>query len=151
MVRFIDKIVICVVLLVKLEDIQFDSFIGIVVVLQFDGILKVFEVYVFVFSLCGSGEGYWFWENVDGSVLIMINGMVGNLVVSQGWCMIVKYGDGEKIVVVLDDVFIVSLELGECSLFKFGVKVVLFLQKGVDGSFIVLVILVGKDGVILLM
>ncbi|MCR3832859.1 hypothetical protein K3Z97_16380, partial [Pseudomonas aeruginosa] len=87
------------------------------------------------------------WENADGSASTMTNGTVGNLVVSQGRRMTVKYGDGEKTVVVPDDVPIGSLEPGERSLLKPGAKVVLFPQKGADGSLTALAISVGKDGV----
>ncbi|MCO3717185.1 hypothetical protein FA136_14115 [Pseudomonas aeruginosa] len=111
------------------------------------GTLKALEVHVFAPSLRGSGEGHRPWENADGSASTMTNGTVGNLVVSQGRRMTVKYGDGEKTVVVPDDVPIVSLEPGERSLLKPGAKVVLFPQKGADGSLTALAISVGKDGV----
>ncbi len=124
-----------------------NSFIGTAAVPQPDGTLKALEVHVFAPSLRGSGEGHRPWENADGSASTMTNGTVGNLVVSQGRRMTVKYGDGEKTVVVPDDVPIVSLEPGERSLLKPGAKVVLFPQKGADGSLTALAISVGKDGV----
>lgn len=146
-VRLTDKTAIRAVSLAKPEDIQPDSFIGTAAVPQPDGTLKALEVHVFAPSLRGSGEGHRPWENADGSASTMTNGTVGNLVVSQGRRMTVKYGDGEKTVVVPDDVPIVSLEPGERSLLKPGAKVVLFPQKGADGSLTALAISVGKDGV----
>ena len=133
-VSLTDKTAIRAVSLAKPEDIQPDSFIGTAAVPQPDGTLKALEVHVFAPSLRGSGEGHRPWENADGSASTMTNGTVGNLVVSQGRRMTVKYGDGEKTVVVPEDVPIVSLEPGERSLLKPGAKVVLFPQKGADGS-----------------
>lgn len=135
------------VALARPEDIKAGSYIGTAAVLQPDGTLKALEVHVFSADLRGSGEGHRPWSGADGNTATMTNGTVGNLVVSEGRRMTVKYGNEEKTVVVPDDVPVVSLEAGDTSLLKAGAKVVLFPVEGPDGSVAARSISVGKDGI----
>ena len=146
-VRLTDKTAIRAVSLAKPEDIQPDSFIGTAAVPQTRRHPEGPRGACLRPQPARQRRSHRPWENADGSASTMTNGTVGNLVVSQGRRMTVKYGDGEKTVVVPDDVPIVSLEPGERSLLKPGAKVVLFPQKGTDGSLTALAISVGKDGV----
>lgn len=77
----------------------------------------------------------------------MTNGTVGDLVVSNGRTLTVKYKGGEKKIVVPEGVPIVNLEPGDRSLLKAGVKVVLFAAQGADGTVTAQAISAGKDGV----
>lgn len=148
-VVFDKDICVVVILIVDINDIKFGSYIGVVGILQLDGFQKVFEVYVFLFVMVGIGDGYCLFDLVFNS--IMINGIVGDVVVSQGCIFILKYKGGEKKIVVFEDVFVVSIEVGDCLFLVVGVKVVVCVCKNVDGSLIVNSVSVGKNGIILLM
>lgn len=62
------------VVLIELLVICVGSYIGMVVVKELDGMLCVFEVYVFLEVMCGIGDGYCLYDM--GLNSSMINGMV---------------------------------------------------------------------------
>ncbi|WP_153075420.1 DUF5666 domain-containing protein [Paraburkholderia bonniea] len=130
----------------KIENIKSGSYIGAASIPQADGTLKALEVHVFPPSLRGSGEGHRAWDLGKNST--MTNGTVGDLVVSNGRTITVKYPNGEKKIVVPADVPIVSLTLGDRSLLRPGTHVVLFAQKSADGSLVAKFISAGKDGIV---
>lgn len=132
----------------KMSDIQPDSFIGTAAVPQANGTLKALEVHVFAPSLRGSGEGFNPFESADGKINTMTNGTVGKLVNSNGRTLTVKYQNGEKTVVVPDDVPVVLLAPGDRSLLKPGAHVVLFPMKDAQGALVASHISAGKDGVV---
>lgn len=131
----------------KMSDIQADSFIGTAAVPQANGTLKALEVHVFAPSLRGSGEGFNPFESADGKINTMTNGTVGKLVNSNGRTLTVKYQNGEKTVVVPDNVPVVLLAPGDRSLLKAGAHIVLFPMKDAQGAVTARGIAAGKDGV----
>jgi len=133
------------VALANINDIKPDSYVGTAAIPQADGTLKALEVHVFPASMRGSGEGHRPWDL--GANSTMTNGTVGSLVVSNGRTITVKYKDGEKKIVIPQDVPIVSLEPGTRALLTSGTKVVLFAHKETDGSMTANFISAGEHGV----
>ncbi|MDW3683539.1 hypothetical protein RA280_17645 [Cupriavidus sp. CV2] len=134
------------VTLSKVDEIKAGSYIGSAAVPQADGSLKALEVHVFPPSMRGSGEGHRAWDLGKNSS--MTNGTVGNVVVSNGRTITVKYPDGEKRIVIPNDVPIVNLEAGDRSLLVPGAHIVLFASKGADGALTARFISAGKGGVV---
>jgi hypothetical protein len=134
------------VALANVADIKPDSYVGSAAVPQADGTLKALEVHVFPASMRGSGDGHRPWDLGQNST--MTNGTVGNLVVSNGRTITVKYQNGEKKIVIPPDVPIVSLEVGDRSLLVPGAHVVLFAHQEADGSLVANFISAGKNGVV---
>jgi hypothetical protein len=133
------------VTLANINDIKPDSYVGTAAIPQADGSLKALEVHVFPASMRGAGEGHRPWDL--GSNSSMTNGTVGSLVVSNGRTMTVKYKDGEKKIVIPQDVPIVALEAGDRSLLVPGAKVVMFAHKEADGTVAANFISAGEHGV----
>ncbi len=128
----------------KLSDIAPDSYIGTAAAPQPDGSLKALEVHIFPPSMRGAGEGSRPWDLGGGST--MTNGTVGSLVGTSGRTATVRYGDGEKKVVIPDDVPIVTFDPSDRTALKPGAKVVVNGQRTADGSLTVASVSVGKDG-----
>ncbi|HXZ06617.1 MAG TPA: DUF5666 domain-containing protein [Paraburkholderia sp.] len=128
------------------SDIKPGSYIGSAAIPQADGTLKALEIHVFPASLRGSGEGHRPWDLGPNST--MTNGTVGDLVVSNGRTITVKYSNGEKKIVIPPDVPIVSLSPGDRSLLVPGAHIVLFAHKDTDGSLAANFISAGKNGVV---
>ena len=126
-------------------DIKSDSFIGTAAVPLPDGSLKALEVHVFPAGM-KVGEGHYAWDLGKNSS--MTNGTVGDVVVTSGRTITVKYPDGEKKIVVPADVPIVSLNKGDRSLLLPGAHGVFFVSKGADGSDVVGRATVGVNGVV---
>ncbi|CRM24215.1 hypothetical protein [Pseudomonas sp. 24 E 1] len=133
------------VTLAKIDEIKPGSYIGSAAMPNADGTLTALEVHVFPPAMAGTGEGHRAFDLKEGSS--MTNGTVGDLVVSNGRTLTVKYKGGEKKIVVPEGVPIVNLEPGDRSLLKAGVKVVLFAAQGADGTVTAQAISAGKDGV----
>ena len=131
----------------QIGDIKPGSFIGTAAIPQPDGSLKALEVTVFPPSMNGTGEGHYAWDL--GANSTMTNGTVGDLVVSSGRVMTVKYsGGGEKRITVPDDVPIVSLEPADRSLLTPGAHVIVAPAKGADGTLTASRINVGVNGTV---
>lgn len=143
-----DKTTISAVAQGKISDIKPNSFIGTAAAPQPDGTLKALEVHVFDPSLRGSGEGFRPWQGADGKVGTMTNGTVGTLVNANGRTMTVKYQNGEKKVIVPDDVPIVTLSPGDRSLLKPGAHIILFPAPGGTGPVVAGRIVAGVNGTI---
>ncbi|SFH71100.1 hypothetical protein SAMN04515618_10241 [Collimonas sp. OK307] len=126
-------------------DIKSDSFIGTAAVPLPDGSLKALEVHVFPAGM-KVGEGHYAWDLGKNSS--MTNGTVGDVVVTSGRTITVKYPDGEKKIVVPADVPIVSLNKGDRSLLVPGAHGVFFVSKAADGSDVVGRATVGVNGVV---
>lgn len=126
-------------------DIKSDSFIGTAAVPLPDGSLKALEVHVFPAGM-KVGEGHYAWDLGKNSS--MTNGTVGDVVVTSGRTITVKYPDGEKKIVVPPDVPIVSLNKGDRSLLVPGAHGVFFVSKAADGSDVVGRATVGVNGVV---
>ena len=133
------------VTLARIDEIKPGSYIGSAAMPNADGTLTALEVHVFPPAMAGTGDGHRAFDLKEGSS--MTNGTVGDLVVSNGRILTVKYKGGEQKIVVPDDVPIVNLEPGDRSLLKPGTKVVLFAAQGADGKITAQAISAGKDGV----
>ena len=133
------------VTLAKIDEIKPGSYIGSAAMPNADGTLTALEVHVFPPAMAGTGDGHRAFDLKEGSS--MTNGTVGDLVVSNGRTLTVKFNGGEQKIVVPEDVPIVNLEPGDRSLLKAGVKVVLFAAQGADGTITAQAISAGKDGV----
>lgn len=127
----------------QISDIQSGSYIGVTAIPQADGTLKALEVHVFPASLRGTGEGHRPWDLAPAST--MTNGTVGDVVVSSGRTITVKYGNEEKKIFVPEDAPIVLLEPGDRSLIQPGAKVIVFAPA--DNPQTAASVSVGKDGV----
>jgi RNase P/RNase MRP subunit p29 len=130
----------------SIAAIKPDSYVGTAAVPLPDGSLKALEVHIFPASMRGSGDGHRPWDLGGNST--MTNGAVGNIVVANGRTITVRYKDGEKKVVVPDDVPVVNIVPGDRTLLVPGAKVVLFARKNADGSLSALFISAGKNGIV---
>jgi RNase P/RNase MRP subunit p29 len=129
----------------KLADIAPGSFIGTAAAPQPDGSLKALEVTVFPKGMHG-GEGSYGWDLTPTST--MTNGTVGDVVGSKGRTITVKYPNGEKQVMVPDDVPVVTFEVTDRSKLVPGAHVMLTPTKAADGSLSVTRVQVGEHGVV---
>jgi len=150
MIKLTDDLKVVGVKKAQVSDIQPGSFIGSATVPQPDGSEKALEVTVFPPSMKGAGEGSYGWDL--GANSTMTNGTVGDLVVSNGRTMTVKYdgqGKGEKKIVVPDDVPIVLLnpEAGR-SLLTVGAHIIVVPTKAADGTLTANRISVGENGTV---
>jgi len=130
----------------KMADIQPGSYIGTAATREPDGTLRALEVHVFPPSMRGRGEGFRPFDVEGGGEATMTNGTVGNLVTTAGRVATVKYGNGEKQVLIPDDVPIVSFEDADRSALQPGAKIIVSGSRGDDGTLSAATINVGKDG-----
>lgn len=128
-----------------LADIKPGSFIGTAAAPQPDGTLKALEVTVFPPGVTG-GDGHYAWDLEPNST--MTNGTVGELSTAKGRVMTVKYPNGEKQIVVPDDVPVVSFHPSTRAALVVGAHVTLNPVKAADGSVHTVRIQVGEGGVI---
>jgi hypothetical protein len=129
----------------RIEDIRPNSYIGTAATApQPDGTLRALEVSVFPPKLRGAGQGHFAWDLGEGTT--MTNGTVGNLVGTNGRTIVVNYGNGEKRVVIPDDVPIVMVEPADRAALKPGAKIVVNGERDASGAVTAAFILVGKDG-----
>lgn len=149
----------------SLDDIKPNSFIGTAAVPGSGDHLRALEVTIFPEAMRGTGEGSYPWDlgksgsMTNGAVSSMTNGTVApaaaassmtNGTVSamgaKGRTITVAYKGGEKIVDLPDDTPVVTLDPGDRSLLKPGVKVVVFGPKTGD-TVEAKRIVAGEDGV----
>ena len=124
--------------------IQPGSFIGTAALPAADGTLRALEVLVFPEAARGTGEGHSAWDLQPGST--MTNATVAELAATpQGRSLKLRYKDGEKTVVVPDNVPIVTFKPGDRSLLVPGAKVMVTVQLR-DGKPTALRALAGRDG-----
>lgn len=126
----------------SLSEIKPGSFIGTAAMPQADGSLKAMEVHIFPDSMKGTGEGEHPWD--QGKDSKMLNGLVGDVVGTDGHSFMVKYGDKQEKVMVPDNVPVVAMAPADRSLLKPGAKVIIFAASG--DSQIVNRITVGENG-----
>ncbi len=129
----------------KLADIKTGSFIGTAAAPQPDGTLKALEVTVFPPGITG-GDGHYAWDLEPNST--MTNGTVGELTTAKGHTMTVKYPNGEKQIVVPDDVPVVSFHPSSRAALVVGANVTVNTLKAVDGSTHTARVQVGEGGTI---
>ncbi|QNB07943.1 hypothetical protein G5S34_15025 [Herbaspirillum frisingense] len=131
--------------LANINDIKPGSYIGAAGIPQPDGSQKALEVHVFPPAMAGTGDGHRPFDLAPNST--MTNGTVGDVVASNGRTLTLKYKDGEKKIVVPDDVPIVNIEAGERSMLVAGAKVVVRARKNPDGSLTAASVSVGRNGI----
>jgi hypothetical protein len=118
------------------------SFVGIGAVPGADGTLSALEVLVFPEAARGTGEGHYPWDLQPGSTLTNATELVAT---PQGRSLKLRYKDGEKTVVVPDNVPIVTFKSGDRALLVAGAKVVVTAQLR-DGKPTALRVLAGRGG-----
>lgn len=129
------------------EEIKPGSFVGSAALPGPDGTLIALEVHVFPPSMRGTGEGHRPWGS-DPSAS-MTNGTVGDLVVTKGRIMTLKYGEnGTQTIMVPPDVPIVTIDKGDRSLLVPGAHIVAFYTRSDDGTLTTSRLTVGKNGTV---
>jgi len=129
---------------IALAAIQSGSYIGTAALPGADGTLRALEVLVFPEAARGTGEGYAAWDLQPGST--MTNATVAELAATpQGRSLKRRYKDGEKTVIVPDNVPVVTVRPGDRSLLVPGAKVLVTAQLR-DGKSTALRALAGRDG-----
>ena len=138
-----DKFSVNEVLPIEPSAIKSGSYVGIAAKSVAGG-LQALEVLVFPEAARGAAEGHSNWDLEPGST--MTNATVAELAAApQGRSLKLKYKDGEKTVVVPDDVPIVTFKPGDKSLLVPGAKV-LVTSTMRDGKPVALRALAGRDG-----
>jgi hypothetical protein len=147
-IKLADNYVVTAVVKIDATAIKPGSFVGTASMPQPDGTLTSLEVLVLPESMRGSNEGHYPWDLRPGSM--MTNATVVDVVsAGQGARrMTLKYKDGEKSVVVPEDVPIVTFEPGEKSMLVPGAHVLLTATKQPDGSLTAARVAVGKNGLV---
>jgi len=111
-VTLVDKAPVVAVVKASLTDVKQGSYVGIASMPQTDGSQKALEVLIFPESMRGVGEGHYGWDLQPASM--MTNGNVEQTVTSvDGSVLMVKYKDGEKKIVVPQDIPIVAFVPGD--------------------------------------
>lgn len=129
---------------IELTAIRAGSFVGTAAVPAADGTLRALEVLVFPEAARGTGEGHSAWDLQPGST--MTNATVAELATTpQGRSLTLRYKDGEKTVIVPDNVPVVTFKPGDRALIVVGAKVVVTAQLR-DGKPTALRALAGRDG-----
>ena len=131
-----------------------------------DGTLSASEVHIFPESMRGTGEGHRPMDTQPGSTMTnatvtsvasshtksastTTNATVANIAASGPERRIaLKYKDGEKIVVVGNDVPVVMVEPGDLSMLTPGAHVLVTAAKELDGSLTSDRVSVGKNGLV---
>jgi len=147
-IKLADNYVVTAVVKIDATAIKPGSFVGTASMPQPDGTLTSLEVLVLPESMRGSNEGHYPWDLRPGSM--MTNATVVDVVsAGQGARrMTLKYKDGEKSIVVPEDVPIVTFEPGKKSMLVPGAHVLLTATKQPDGSLTAARVAVGKNGLV---
>lgn len=147
-VKLADSFAVTAVVKIDMTAIKPGAFIGTATVPQPDGTLTSLEVLVFPESMRGSNEGHYPWDLKPGSM--MTNATIADVVsVGQGGRrMTLKYKDGDKSIVVPQDVPIVTFEPGDKAMLVPGAHILITATKQPDGSLTAARVAVGKDGLV---
>jgi hypothetical protein len=130
---------------ISLADIKLGSFIGTTTVPGPDGRQTAVEVHVFPEDMRGTGEGSRPYDLRPNST--MTNATVAEQVAgNDGKNLLIKYKDGEKIVVVGSDTPVVTYVPGARADLNPGDKIIAFVKQLPDGSFETNRISVGRNG-----
>ncbi len=106
----------------SLADIKQGSYVGVAGMPQADGSQKALEVHIFPESMRGTGDGHRGWDLQPSST--MTNGNVEQTATSSdGQVLLLKYKDGEKKIVVPNDIPIVVYEPGDRAELKPGAAI----------------------------
>ena len=142
-----DKLVVSEVFPIRLEDIKPGSYIGTAAMPQADGSQRAIAVSVFPEAARGLGEGHRPFDLLPQST--MTNATVSDVGAiadtPTGRKLVLKYKDGEKIVIVPADAPVVTSRPGDRNLLVVGASVSLFAQV-MDGKPTVMRINAGRNG-----
>ena len=139
-----DNLAVNEMLPIELSALQPGAFIGTAAMPQPDGTLRALGVTVFPESARGGGEGHRPYDLQPGST--MTNATVADLTGgAQGRRLTLKYKDGEKTVVVPDDVQVVTFRPADRSLLVPGARVVVTAEMR-DGRPTATRVLAGRNG-----
>lgn len=132
---------------INIADIQAGSFIGTAAMPQADGTQRAIAVTVFPESARGIGEGHRPFDLLPQST--MTNATVAEVLAdASGRRLHVKFKDGEKTIVVPQDVPVVTYKPGDRSLLVSGASVSISAQM-LDGKPTVVRINAGRSGFVL--
>jgi len=139
-----DNFAVTEVVPIEPAAIRSGSFVGVASMPDADGRLRALEVLVFPEAARGSGEGHYGWDLQPGSM--MTNATVAELAAApQGRNLTLRYKDGEKTIVVPDNVPVVTFKPGDKALLMPGAKVMVTAQLR-DDKPTALRALAGRDG-----
>jgi hypothetical protein len=139
-------VVVTAVLPASIADIKPGTYIGTAAMPQEDGSLLAFEIQIFPESMRGVGEGHHPWDLQPQST--MTNGTVGDVVVTQGRTLTLRYKDGEKKVVVPEKAPIITYAPATTAMLTPGAHVIITAVRQADGSLVAQRVGVGKDGLV---
>jgi len=140
------NVVITAVLAANIADIKPGSYIGTAAMPQADGSLVAYEIQLFPESMRGVGEGHRPWDLQPHST--MTNGTVGDVVVTEGRVLTLRYKDGEKRVIVPEKAPIITYAPATTAMLTAGAHVIITATRQADGSLVAQRIGVGKDGLV---
>ncbi len=141
--------VVTAVIRLDLDAIKPGAFVGAASMPQPDGTLTALEVLVFPEAMRGTGEGHYAWDLKPGSM--MTNATVADvatLTQTRGRRVTLKYKDGEKTLLVPEQVPIVTFEPGESAMLIPGAHILLTATRQPDGSLTAARVVVGKNGLV---
>ena len=146
-VRTTDNVAVFGVVKTSLAEIKEGSYIGVTAMPEPDGTQQAVAVHIFPENQRGAAEGFRPWDLRANST--MTNATVAETVAgSDGQHILVKYKDGEKMVLVPPETPIVTFVAGDKSEMKPGVKVIIFgAAKKEDGTLEANRVNVGRDGI----
>ena len=123
------------------------AYVGTAAMPRPDGAQTALEVLVFPESMRGTGEGHGPWDLMPGST--MTNATIAR-VAKDGTDhrLTLRYKDGEKTVIVPDNVPLVTFEGGDRSLLVPGAHIILTATKQPDGTLTATRVTVGKNGLV---
>ena len=147
-IRLADNYRVTAVVKLDRAAIKPGAFVGTASMPRSDGSFVSLEVLVFPESMRGSGEGHYPWDLQTGSM--MTNATVADVVGAgaEGRKMTLRYKDGEKSVVVPEDVPVVTFEPGDRAMLVPGAHVLLTARREPDGTLTAAGVAVGKDGLV---
>jgi len=140
------NVVVTAILAASIADIKPGTYIGTAAMPQEDGSLLAFEIQIFPESMRGIGEGHHPWDLQPQST--MTNGTVGDVVVTQGRTLTLRYKDGEKKVVVPEKAPIITYAPATTAMLTPGAHVIITAARQADGSLVAQRVGVGKDGLV---
>jgi len=142
----VDNFSVSQVVAIEPAAIKPGSYIGTAAMPGADGALTALEVLVFPEAARGTGEGHVPWDLQPGST--MTNATVAEVTAApQGRSMKLRYKDGEKTVMVPENVPIVTFNPGNKGMIVPGAKVLVTSQVR-EGKPVAVRALVGKDGLV---
>jgi len=140
------NLLVTAILPASIADIKPGTYIGTAALPQEDGSLRAFEIQIFPESMRGIGEGHHPWDLQPQST--MTNGTVGDVVVTQGRTLTLRYKDGEKRVVVPENAPIITYAPATAAMLTPGAHVIITAVRQADGSLVAQRVGVGKDGLV---